>query len=106
MVSPTANRAVLDSRGNNVAAIVCMASNRTYHVVPDASHERWLVTEENAEFRRRFRKKREFRTKEEAVNAAEGFARSHEPSQVKVHKSDGRLEHESTYGGDPRRTTG
>jgi hypothetical protein len=78
-----------------------MAPSRTvYHVVPDASREGWLVTQENGEFRR------EFRTKEQAATAAKEFARSQEPSQVKVHKSDGSMEYESTYGGDPRRTPG
>lgn len=76
-----------------------MGSDRTaFHVVPSASGEKWLVTEENAECRR------EFRTKDEAVNAAKDRARGHEPSQVKVHKSDGNMEYESTYGQDPTRS--
>jgi Uncharacterized protein conserved in bacteria (DUF2188) len=76
-----------------------MAPNRTvYHVVPDTSRERWLVTEENAEFRE------EFRTKSEAVAAAKHYARSHELSQVKVHRGDGKIEYESTYANDPKRT--
>jgi uncharacterized protein DUF2188 len=75
-----------------------MASNRTvYHVVPNASGERWVVSQENGEFREAHR------TKEEAVNAAKERARSQEPSQVKVHKQDGNMEYESTYGDDPRR---
>jgi hypothetical protein len=75
-----------------------MASNRTvYHVVPNASGEQWVVSQENGEFRE------EHRTKEEAVNAAKERARSQEPSQVKVHKQDGNMEYESTYGDDPRR---
>ena len=44
------------------------------------------------------------RTKEEAVEAAKERARGQEPSQVKVHTSDGNMEYESTYGEDPRRT--
>lgn len=76
-----------------------MEKNRTvYHVVPDASRECWLVTEEHGSFRE------EHRTKEEAVAAAKERARSEEPSQVKVHKSDGNMEYENTYGGDPRRS--
>lgn len=76
-----------------------MATNRTvYHVVPDASGDRWLVTQEKGGFRQ------EHRTKEEAVNAAKQRARGEEPSQVKVHKSDGNMEYESTYGEDPRRS--
>jgi Uncharacterized protein conserved in bacteria (DUF2188) len=76
-----------------------MASDRkVYHVVPDASGEQWLVTEENGSFRQ------EFPTKEDAVNAAKERAKRQEPSQVKVHKRDGNMAYESTYGGDPRRS--
>ena len=76
-----------------------MATNRTvYHVVPDSSGEQWLVTEENGSFRE------QHRTKEEAVGAARERARAEEPSQVKVHTSDGNMEYESTYGEDPTRT--
>ena len=76
-----------------------MASNRTvYHVVPNASGERWVVSQENDNFRQ------EFTTKDEAVQAAKERARGQEPSQVKVHKQDGNMEYESTYGQDPSRT--
>ena len=76
-----------------------MAQDRTvYHVVPNSSAERWVVSQENAEFRR------EFDTKEEAVEFAKERARGQEPSQVKVHKKDGNMEYESTYGDDPRRS--
>lgn len=76
-----------------------VASDRTvYHVVPNSSGEQWLVTQESGSFRQ------EFRTKEEAVHAAKERARAQEPSQVKVHKSDGNMEYESTYGDDPRRS--
>jgi hypothetical protein len=54
-----------------------MASSRTvYHVVPNASAEAWVVSQENND-------------------------REQEPSQVKVHKSGGNMEYESTYGEDP-----
>ena len=76
-----------------------MASDRTvFHVVPDAAGERWLVTQENGSFRQ------QHRTKEDAVNAAKERARGQEPSQVKVHKTDGNMEYESTYGDDPSRS--
>lgn len=76
-----------------------MAQDRTvYHVVPDASGRQWLVTQENAdEFRETYR------TKREAVVAAKERALGQEPSQVKVHTSDGNMDYESTYGDDPRR---
>lgn len=79
-----------------------MAKDRkVYHVVPDAAADRWVVSRENDD---RFRE--EYGTKEEAVQAAKQRARSEEPSQVKVHRRDGAMEYESTYGEDPRRTPG
>ena len=69
-----------------------------YHVVPNSSGERWVVSQENAAFRR------EFDTKEEAVEFAKERARAEELGQVKVHKKDGNMEYESTYGEDPRRS--
>jgi hypothetical protein len=69
-----------------------------YHVVPNSSAQRWVVSQENAEFRR------EFDTKEEAVEFAKERAREAELGQVKVHKKDGNMEYESTYGEDPRRS--
>jgi hypothetical protein len=71
-----------------------------YHVVPNSSGERWVVSQEKAEFRR------EFDTKEEAVEFAKERARQAELGQVKVHKKDGNMEYESTYGDDPRRSPG
>ena len=78
-----------------------MASNRkVYHVVPNADQSRWVVSQENADFRQ------EHDTKEAAVEAAKSRARAEEPSQVKVHRQDGNMEYESTYGDDPVRSPG
>lgn len=77
-----------------------MDSDRTvYHVVPNASGENWVISQENDDSFRQ-----EFPTKEEAVQAAKERARGQEPSQVKVHRADGNMEYESTYGDDPSRT--
>lgn len=66
-----------------------MVTNRTVdHVVPNSSGEQWLVTQENGSLRE------QFRTKEEALNAAKDRARSQQPSQVKVHTGDGTMEYE------------
>ena len=79
-----------------------MASDRTvYHVVPNADVSRWVVSKENNDS---FRE--EYDTKEEAVEAAKSRARGEEPAQVKVHKQDGNMEYESTYGDDPERFPG
>jgi hypothetical protein len=69
-----------------------------YHVVPNSSAEKWLVRQENAEYRK------EFDTKEEAVQHAREMAQKGELGQIKVHKHDGNMEYESTYGDDPRRS--
>ena len=66
-----------------------------YHVVPNSSAERWVVSQEKAEFRR------EFDTKEDAVEFAKERAKAAELGQIKVHKQDGNMEYENTYGEDP-----
>lgn len=69
-----------------------------FHVVPDASAEKWIVSQENADFRR------EFERKEEAEEFAKTRAKEATLGQVKVHTRDGNMEYESTYGSDPERT--
>lgn len=71
-----------------------------YHVVPNSSAEKWLVSQENAEYRK------EFDTKDEAIEHARNLAQKADLGQIKVHKQDGNMEYESTYGEDPRRTPG
>jgi hypothetical protein len=71
-----------------------------YHVVPNSSGEKWVVSQENAEFRK------EFETKDEALQFAKEHAHKAPLGQVKVHKQNGNMEYESTYGEDPRRTPG
>jgi len=79
-----------------------MARSRiVYHVVPNASSDKWMVLQEGIEDTRGV-----FRRKAEAVLDAKLRARKQEPSQVKVHNSDGNMEYESTYGEDPARTPG
>ena len=79
-----------------------MAANSSqrevYHVVPNSSAERWVVSQENNEFRQ------EFETKEEAVQFARDRAKKAWLGQIKVHKHDGNMEYESTYGEDPERS--
>ena len=67
-----------------------------YHVSPEASASRWVVSQENGLFRR------EFDTKEQAEDFAKRKAQMEKLSQVKVHKRDGTMDYESTYGEDPR----
>ena len=66
-----------------------------FHV---ATHEgKWVVTRE----RRPDGEYDAFETKDEAVERARRIARDEIPSQVKVHRTDGTIEDEFTYGDDP-----
>jgi hypothetical protein len=77
-----------------------MATQRTvYLVLPESDRDRWLVTREHNGWLFR----RTYRTKAEAVSEGRSRAERHEPSQLKVLRSDGNLEFQTTYGGEPRR---
>lgn len=58
---------------------------------------KWVVTRE----RRPDGEYDAFETKDEAVERARRIARHEVPSQVKVHRTDGTIEDEFTYGDDP-----
>lgn len=77
------------------------SSTNALDVVPDARQNQWIVSREGDPQLREA-----FRTKEEAVKASTARARWFEPSQVRVHSADGRMESESTYGADPNRFVG
>ncbi|MFN7133759.1 MAG: DUF2188 domain-containing protein [Myxococcales bacterium] len=66
-----------------------------YHVLPNASGQRWVVSRENSDERA------EFDTKDEAVREARRRAHQGELGQINVHGSDGNMQYESTYGEDP-----
>lgn len=76
------------------------SEREVYHVVPDASGERWVVSQENAGF------KKEFGRKEEAEEFAKQRAKAAPLGQIKVHTSDGNMEYEFTYGRDPEKSPG
>lgn len=69
-----------------------------YHVVPNSSAEKWVVSQENADYRS------EHDTKEKAVQEARRLAQQADLGQIKVHRKNGNMEYESTYGEDPRRS--
>jgi len=71
-----------------------------YHVVPNADATKWVVSQENNEFRQ------EFETKEQAVEFARKRAQAAPLGQIKVHKLDGNMEYENTYGEDPTSSPG
>lgn len=68
-----------------------------YHVAPDQSGEKWVVSQERSEVTH------EFQSLGEAEYFARQRARKQQPSQVKVYSKDGNIDYESTYGDDPVR---
>lgn len=71
---------------------------KTYHVVHERG--RWAVEGEHAK-----RSSSRHDTKDEAVERGRHLARARQ-GQLKIHKMDGTLETEYTYGHDPRNTAG
>lgn len=76
-----------------------MAKRTIYHVVPH--EEGWAVRKEHAE-----RASDIERTKVAAVDVARDLARGSGLAQLKIHRADGVLQTEHTYGCDPRKTRG
>ena len=73
----------------------------TYHVGHDKSAHDWKVEREGSQ-----RVVTTSDTKEEAVDAAKQLGKAEPLGQVIVHRQDGSIETEHTYGDDPRRTPG
>lgn len=71
-------------------------SRNVYHVVYNSSNEVWQVKKESS-----IVAIKNFDTKTEAIDYAVQLAKNNEPSQVKIHKKDGKIESERTYGDDP-----
>ena len=79
-----------------------MASKRrVYHVVHDTKSGMWRVERENSE-----RATARAETKGEALTIAKQLAEAGELGQVILHRADGSIEKEFTYGKDPRGTPG
>ncbi|MFB9238971.1 DUF2188 domain-containing protein [Plantactinospora siamensis] len=72
-----------------------MAQDRDqYHVVPDSQNDQWKVEKDSKTVD-------SYDTKHEALQGGRETAHKHEPSQVIVHKGDGKIEEERTYRDDP-----
>lgn len=76
-----------------------MGNRTVYHVVPDGT--KWRVKVEGSAL-----SGRSFSLKESAISYARQQAKANEPSQVVVHKKDGTIQTEWTYGSDPFPPTG
>ncbi len=77
------------------------AERLVYHVVYQSEQAIWRVLEEGKE-----RPESLHETKSEAVDHAREMAKARQPSQIIVHKQDGKIQYEHTYGDDPRRSPG
>ena len=77
-----------------------MARRKVWHVVPDGDGG-WAVKKEEAQ-----RASGIYPTKAEAIAKAKELAKANVPSQIKIHGTDGRLQTEHTYGGDPEKYPG
>jgi hypothetical protein len=76
-----------------------MASGRTvYHVTYMQDDRRWRVLRAGAD-----RASSVHRTKDEAIAAGRTLAKNNRPGQLVIHKKDGSIETEYTYGDDPER---
>lgn len=72
-----------------------MSKRYVLHVVPN-NPSGWAVKEAGAS-----RPLQTFTTKQPATDWAVARAKANQPSQVVVHRSDGTIEFEWTYGSDP-----
>lgn len=72
-----------------------MSERKVYHVLP-ADKGGWQVKLENGQ-----RASSLHDTKDEAVAAGRELAKSNELGQLIIHKSDGTIQTEYTYGADP-----
>lgn len=67
-----------------------------FHVVPDSENDEWKLEKKGSSD-----KVASYDTKHEAVETGRAVAHGNEPSQMIVHKKDGKFESESTYKDDP-----
>lgn len=69
-----------------------MAARKVYRVLPDGGD--WVVKHDGVVLSRHY-------TKQPAIDAGQKVAKANQPSQLVVHRADGTIEFEWTYGNDP-----
>jgi len=77
-----------------------MSERHTWHVTPHEA-DGWQVKKANSE-----KATSRHENKADAIEAAKRHAKSKQLGQVKVHKTDGTIHEEFTYGEDPPETKG
>jgi len=80
--------------GEEVNSKMTKAKRRIYDVI--SSENGWQVKRRGAK-----RASSVHRTKDEAIAAAIEIARNQKPSQIVIHRRDGTIQEERTYGKDP-----
>ena len=78
-----------------------MSKRVVYHVVPDKDEGVWKVKREGAE-----RASSIHDVRGDAFEKARDLAQNNPLSQVKIHKRDGTIQEERTYGQDPEKYPG
>lgn len=69
-----------------------MTTRNVYRVLPDGGN--WKVTHETVVLSHHY-------LKSDAVEAGKKVAKANTPSQLVIHRADGTIEEEFTYGNDP-----
>jgi uncharacterized protein DUF2188 len=77
-----------------------MARRTVVHVTPSKREGGWDVKKEGGGT------KQHFETKPPAVEQAKHIAKDADLGQVKIHKEDGTIQTEHTYGKDPEKSPG
>ena len=78
-----------------------MAKRRSFHFTHDKKKGDWKLFEQETN-----RTIRRFKTKEQGVKISVDIVRKKGNSQLKIHKVDGKIQEERTFGNDPRRYKG
>ncbi len=78
-----------------------MAKRRSFHFTHDKKKGDWKLFEQGTN-----RTIRRFKTKEQGVKISADIVRKKGNSQLKIHKVDGKIQEERTFGNDPRRYKG
>jgi hypothetical protein len=77
-----------------------MKKRKVYHVTPDGKGG-WDVKAEGAQ-----RSSAHFENKVDAIVRGKRLAKSASLGQIKIHKRDGKIQTEHTYGNDPEKYRG
>ena len=72
-----------------------------YHVVPDKVSGKWKLKKQGSD-----RALKAFDKKQDAINRGKEIAKKQPLGQLKVHKTDGTIQTEYSYGSDPKKSKG